>query len=101
MPLRQLKMLVLPAPLGPMTAKKAPASTARLTPARAATPPKLRCRSSRASNATLVHPLVVTPCGERTCDQVGNHPIGGGENGAETARRQAVVGGRLGGRVRP
>src|SRR5215831_10870093 len=44
----QLKMLVLPAPLGPMTAKNWPRSTARLTPARAATPPKLRCRFSSA-----------------------------------------------------
>src|SRR4029450_13489252 len=44
----QLKMLVLPAPLGPMMAKNSPRSTSRLTPARAATPPKLRCRLSRA-----------------------------------------------------
>src|SRR5947207_11785172 len=91
MPLMQLKMLVLPAPLGPMTAKNWPASTARLTPPRAATPPKLRCRSSRASNVTLVHPLVIAPCGERTCDQVGNHPIGGGEDGPKRPRRQALV----------
>src|SRR5215469_4181570 len=41
-------MLVLPAPLGPMTAKNWPRSTARLTPARAATPPKLRYRFSSA-----------------------------------------------------
>src|SRR5262245_55346502 len=51
MPLMQLKMLVLPAPLGPMMAKKSPAATSRLTPARATTPPKLRCRPSRASSA--------------------------------------------------
>ena len=50
MPLMQLKMLVLPAPLGPMMAKKSPALTSRLTPARAATPPKLSCRASRASS---------------------------------------------------
>src|SRR5712691_10991995 len=51
MPLMQLKMLVLPAPLGPMIAKKSPAAISRLTPARAATPPKLRCNPSRASSA--------------------------------------------------
>src|SRR5262245_35358785 len=51
MPLMQLKMLVLPAPLGPMTAKNSPALTSRLTPARAATPPKLRWRSSRVRSA--------------------------------------------------
>src|SRR6267142_3449515 len=51
MPLMQLKMLVLPAPLGPMMAKKSPALISRLTPARAATPPKLRCRFSRARSA--------------------------------------------------
>src|SRR5215216_5300764 len=51
MPLMQLKMLVLPAPLGPMMAKKSVALTSRLTPARAITPPKRRCISSRVSNA--------------------------------------------------
>src|SRR4029434_9220200 len=51
MPLMQLKMLVLPAPLGPMMAKKSVALTSRLTPARAITPPKCRCISSRVSNA--------------------------------------------------
>src|SRR5438445_484509 len=40
MPLMQLKMLVLPAPLGPMMAKKSPALISRLTQARAATPPR-------------------------------------------------------------
>src|SRR5262245_50820192 len=50
-PLMQLKMLVLPAPLGPMIAKKSPAGTSRLTPARAATPPKWSCNPSRASSA--------------------------------------------------
>src|SRR6266849_383215 len=51
MPLMQLKMLVLPAPLGPMMAKKSWAGTSRLTPDSAATPAKLRCSPSRASRA--------------------------------------------------
>src|SRR5262245_11965146 len=53
MPLMQLKMLVLPAPLGPMIAKKSPGSTERLTPDSAATPPKCRCNSSRLRRAIL------------------------------------------------
>src|SRR6266851_4078316 len=56
MPLMQLKMLVLPAPLGPMMAKKSPALTASLTPAKAATPPKLRCNPSKVSNAIPTGP---------------------------------------------
>src|SRR5690242_2855778 len=51
MPLMQLKMLVLPAPLGPMTARKSWGCTSRLTPARAVTPPKWRCTPSRLSSA--------------------------------------------------
>src|SRR5262249_37279520 len=49
MPLMQLKMLVLPAPLGPMMAWNSPAVTSRLTPASAATPPKFRCSPCRLS----------------------------------------------------
>src|SRR5713226_8705696 len=80
MPLMQLKMLVLPAPLGPMMAKKSLALTSRLTPASAATPPKLRCNPSKVSNvisaglltprvldagrrrSSMEHPLEPTPC---------------------------------------
>src|SRR5436853_7012477 len=53
----QLKMLVLPAPFGPMIAKRSPAPTSTLTPARAATPPKLRCNPSRASSAMRAYAL--------------------------------------------
>src|SRR5437667_10319125 len=53
----QLKMLVLPAPFGPMIAKRSPAATSTLTPARAATPPKLRCNPSRASSAMRAYAL--------------------------------------------
>src|SRR2546422_10022593 len=56
MPLMQLKMLVLPAPLGPMMAKKSSALTSRVTPARAATPPKFRCNCSRVSSAIPTEP---------------------------------------------
>src|SRR2546426_9244975 len=58
MPLMQLRMLVLPAPFGPMIAKKSPVSTARLTPASAVTPPKFRCTSSRVSTAILLSSLL-------------------------------------------
>src|SRR5262245_23074821 len=51
MPLMQLKMLVLPAPFGPMIARNSPSLTVRLTPANAATPPKWRCIPSRLSDA--------------------------------------------------
>src|SRR5437667_12235855 len=53
----QLKMLVLPAPFGPMIAKRSPAATTTLTPPRAATPPKLRCNPSRASSAMRAYGL--------------------------------------------
>src|SRR6266581_8389796 len=53
----QLKMLVLPAPFGPMIAKRSPAATSTLTPARATTPPKLRCNPSRASSAMRAYAL--------------------------------------------
>src|SRR5881628_4111104 len=59
MPLMQLKMLVLPAPLGPMMAKKSSALTSRVTPARAATPPKFRCNVSRVSSA--IPPSLLAP----------------------------------------
>jgi len=36
----QLRMLVFPAPLGPMTASISPSFTSKLTPERADTPPK-------------------------------------------------------------
>src|SRR5262245_29227698 len=42
----RLKIVVLPAPLGPMIVKTAPASTSKLTPASALMPPKLIARSS-------------------------------------------------------
>src|SRR5512144_3161341 len=56
MPLMQLKMLVLPAPLGPMMARKSWGWTSRLTPERAATPPNWRYTPSRLSRATWIGP---------------------------------------------
>jgi hypothetical protein len=38
----QLRMLVFPAPLGPMTATISPSLTSKLTPERAETPPKFK-----------------------------------------------------------
>src|SRR5207249_2402694 len=58
----QLKMLVLPAPLGPMMARNSWDATSRLTPDRAATPPKLRCRSSRASSAIFMNSSADSGC---------------------------------------
>jgi hypothetical protein len=55
----QLKMLVLPAPLGPMTAKNWPRSTARLAEAQVQV-------LQREKSHTLVHPLVIDSCGERS-----------------------------------
>src|SRR4030043_1799261 len=47
----QLKILVLPAPLGPMMAKISPFSTLKLTEDRAFSPPKLKERSATSSCA--------------------------------------------------
>src|SRR5262249_37938525 len=51
MPLTQLSTLVLPAPLGPMSANSSPCSTARDTPSSTVRPPKRRVRCSTASSA--------------------------------------------------
>src|SRR5262249_28669563 len=55
MRLIRLKMVVLPAPFGPMIVKTSPASTLKLTPSRAWTPPKLMA-SSCASKSALTRP---------------------------------------------
>ena len=44
----RLKMVVLPAPLGPMMVKTWPASTSKLTPSTARMPPKFTTSSSAA-----------------------------------------------------
>src|SRR5207237_326693 len=44
-PVRTLNSVVLPAPFGPMTARRSPARTASVTPSKARTPPKVRVRS--------------------------------------------------------
>ena len=44
----RLKMVVLPAPLGPMMVKTSPGSTSKLTPSTARMPPKLMASSSAA-----------------------------------------------------
>ncbi len=49
--------VVLPAPFGPITAKNSPASTAKLTPLAAATPPKLTWRSSMRASAVTTPPV--------------------------------------------
>src|SRR5882762_6226177 len=49
MRLSRLKIVVLPAPLGPMIVSTWPGSTAKLTPASALIPPKLMARSSTAN----------------------------------------------------
>src|SRR5215469_2448326 len=43
--------VLLPAPLGPISAHTCPAATAKLAPRRACTPPKPRCRSVQVSAA--------------------------------------------------
>src|SRR3989442_2974709 len=53
----QLKMLVLPAPFGPMIAKRSPAATSTLTPARADTTPKLSCNPSRPSSGMRAYAM--------------------------------------------
>src|SRR5262245_50558359 len=55
MRLTRLKIVVLPAPFGPMIVKTWPGSTSKLTPSRARTPPKLIARS-RASNSAVTPP---------------------------------------------
>src|SRR5438270_7006130 len=52
-PFRQLKIDVLPAPLGPMMAKSSPWSVVKLTLARAATPPKRRVTSVASSRGAI------------------------------------------------
>src|SRR5215469_790222 len=51
MPLMQLSALVLPAPLGPMSANSSAASTANVTPSSTVSPLKRRVRPSTASSA--------------------------------------------------
>src|SRR5262245_17139296 len=51
MRLMQLKALVLPAPLGPMSANSSDGSTANDRPSRTASPPKRRHRFSTSSSA--------------------------------------------------
>src|SRR5262245_37764024 len=51
MPLTQLSTLVLPAPLGPISANSSPASTASETPSSTVSPPKRSERRSIASSA--------------------------------------------------
>src|SRR5262245_48309832 len=58
MRLTRLKTVVLPAPFGPMIVNTSPGSTAKLTPSRARTPPKLIARSSAASRP----PAVIRGC---------------------------------------
>src|SRR5215470_15380690 len=85
----QLKMLVLPAPLGPMTAKNSPRWTSRLTPARAATPPKLRCKFSRARSPMRSYTPSIGSAGERTL-RAGGCSLDSRfrENGGKGPRRQ-------------
>src|SRR5438876_10311619 len=54
MRLSRLKIVVLPAPLGPMIVSTWPGSTAKLTPASALMPPKLMARSSAVNKLTGV-----------------------------------------------
>src|SRR5260370_7637623 len=54
MRLSRLKIVVLPAPLGPMIVSTWPGSTEKLTPASALMPPKLMARSCTASKLTVL-----------------------------------------------
>src|SRR5215467_9492092 len=51
MPLMQLRTLVLPAPLGPISANSSPASTASETPSSTVRPPKRSVSASISSSA--------------------------------------------------
>src|SRR5258707_15885046 len=53
-PEMQLKTVVLPAPLGPIRPVIVPASTEKVAPSRARTPPKLALISLTSSNAPVV-----------------------------------------------
>src|SRR6185295_20280665 len=54
MPPMQLRMLVLPAPLGPISASSSPARTANDTPASTRSPPKASDRRSTPSAASAI-----------------------------------------------
>jgi hypothetical protein len=53
-PLRQLKIDVLPAPFGPITANSSPRPTVKLTPFSAVTPPNRSVRSRTSSRGVGV-----------------------------------------------
>src|SRR5690348_8114166 len=55
MPQMQFSTLVLPAPLGPISASNSPASSAKDTPCSTFRPPKARC-SSRSSSSAIPAP---------------------------------------------
>src|SRR5690349_15801612 len=56
------RSVVLPAPLGPMTPKICPASTPKLTPSSASTPPNLMVRLRPSSSAIVPPHRSNEPC---------------------------------------
>src|SRR5262245_14675215 len=74
----RLKIVVLPAPLGPMIVKTWPASTSKLTPSRARMPPKLIARFSAEKTVTGGAPSAWRPSPESLRAHVGLLPPEGG-----------------------
>ena len=100
-PLSRLKQVVLPAPLGPISASSSPASTAKLTPSTAWTPPKAfaQCLSASrhrsghraASRRRLIRGATLAPL-EEAADQAlregqHQHDDRGAEHEAASTRR--------------
>src|ERR1700682_255914 len=56
----QFSSVVLPAPFGPMMPKTSPCSTAKVTPVRALTPPKLLL-TSRSASRVMAAPTLTLP----------------------------------------
>src|SRR5437773_2245763 len=106
MPLTQLSTLVLPAPLGPMSANSSPVSTASDTPSSTVRPPKRSARRSMASSAipspatavlldVAVAPTLAAGAAEIELLDVGMaaQPLGGAvEHDAAALHHVAVVG---------
>ena len=61
-PLSMLKQVVLPAPFGPISASSRPASTAKLTPSTAFTPPNAFSSPSRLAGHRLAHRAASASC---------------------------------------
>src|SRR5579871_3803998 len=86
-PVIRLKKVVLPAPLGPITATIWRSATSRLTPPTATKPAKLLCSSRTSSIAARYDPLQTRHSGHHPADQpAGKHKQQNEEQAAEHKR---------------